>query len=113
LRHSGSCSKNGNFISFKSVFKPDTPTIDESCVDVWLVDLPDLAQECETKTLSSVVGEEVTVRGHILTVESETYKDVFNLFTPKLFFARFSVKNRTGQIRRIFEENSSRDGIDS
>eukprot|EP00871_Galdieria_phlegrea_P003390 jgi/Galph1/4051/GphlegSOOS_G2744.1 len=89
-------------VDFKEIFKQGTAEIDERFKGRWLKGIPNLSQECEATTLSSVVGEEIDIAGETFQVnKTETFEEVAELLTPKFLPGDFPLDITSSGISRI------------
>ncbi|GJQ09909.1 hypothetical protein GpartN1_g1700.t1 [Galdieria partita] len=93
---------NERYIDFRDIFVQDDCKIDEKFSNVWLTNLPNLQQECFFKTVASVLGEKIQIRGKVFQVGKETFEDLAQLVAPKQFPDDFPVEKSAGKISRIF-----------
>ncbi|GJQ12679.1 hypothetical protein GpartN1_g4470.t1 [Galdieria partita] len=92
---------SGESVRYEEIFQ-DGLKIDEKFNNVWLMNLPNFEQECELKSVSSVLGEKVRVGGEVFEIGKETFKDIAQLLSPKHFAEDFPIQPSPGNISRIF-----------
>eukprot|EP00871_Galdieria_phlegrea_P003851 jgi/Galph1/4467/GphlegSOOS_G3078.1 len=102
VRTQQSLRRPKEMVSFRNIFKQGTAEIDERFKGHWLKGIPNLSQECEATTLSSVVGEEIEIAGETFQVnKTETFKEVAELLTPKFLPGDFPLDITSSGISRI------------
>ncbi|GJQ12774.1 hypothetical protein GpartN1_g4565.t1 [Galdieria partita] len=96
-----SLDMSGESVRYEEIFQGGLK-IDEKFSNVWLTNLPDLQQECLSKTLASVLGDKIQVGGKVFKAGKETFRDIAQLVSPKHFAEDFPVQPSSDNISRIF-----------
>jgi hypothetical protein len=91
-------------VNLEQLFSNSAPFIDESFANCWLVDYPILYKDCSTKTVHSVMGENlITVGGVQFSIdERTTFGDVADLIRPKFFGSQFPLLENRLFLRKSF-----------
>lgn len=96
-------SHSGREVTLEQLFRDKSLAIDENeFSNTWLVDIPNLAEECTNTTLVSLVGETIEISGEVYHVNrEETFEELSKLLTPRFLRDAFPVTSASGQISRI------------